>query len=138
MNTHPKHIKKWRIALVFFVAFLAGVTVCADLGILPSSLRAVPYSDKIAHLLLYGTLFFIINKALGDKTMPVTYFQIPVLTIPFIGICFLEEFSQAWFPLRSFTMLDFLSSLSGVAIVIVVINIRYILWKRKTPTIHSV
>ncbi|GAB4462885.1 MAG: hypothetical protein Kow0070_22500 [Anaerolineales bacterium] len=102
---------------VGFAVFVAGVIVLADLGMLGilRFLNRIPCADKAGHFLLYGILTLFIDLALfrarPSLSPDLLAFQSALILILFIG---LEEFSQQYFPSRSFDLLDLLFSYLGV------------------------
>ncbi|GAB4447968.1 MAG: hypothetical protein OHK0041_08050 [Anaerolineales bacterium] len=102
---------------VGFAVFVAGVIVLADLGMLGilKFLNGIPCADKAGHFLLYGILTLFIDLALfrarPSLNPNLVAFQSALILILFIG---LEEFSQQYFPSRSFDLLDLLFSYLGV------------------------
>ena len=109
-------MKRW--AALCGMAIIAMV-VLADTGHLGflGALYEFPYGDKVGHFVLFGLLSGLVNLAVFE-TWPrqdVTRLALEasaILAVP-IG---LEEFSQRWFPLRSFSIADLLASYLGVAV----------------------
>ena len=106
---------KW--SAVLFSLFIITIIVLADtgrLGIL-KIINQIPYGDKAGHFILYGILTLLIDLTLirslpnrGPKLVTV----ICGLTLALlIG---LEEFSQQYFPSRTFDLMDLTASYLGV------------------------
>jgi VanZ family protein len=74
-------------------------------------MHSVPFFDKIGHILLIGTLAFLLNRALAART--VAGVQLGGLLVA--AAMTLEECSQVWFPARSFDYADMAANLAGVA-----------------------
>jgi hypothetical protein len=76
-----------------------------------------PGGDKAGHFLLFGILSFLLNltalRSLRTLTSPRVAVTVSLLLALAIGI---EEWSQRFFPARTFDGLDLLFSLLGVAL----------------------
>jgi VanZ family protein len=113
---HERTVGVKRLA-VCCALFILGVIVLADLGMLGilKFLNGIPYADKAGHFLLYGILALLINLALfrmyPGLSPNLLAFRSALTLILFIG---LEEFSQHYFPNRSFDLLDLTFSYLGV------------------------
>jgi VanZ family protein len=108
---------KW-ILVAFFAAFLLLIVYLANTAALPPVLFFIymfPMGDKIAHMLLMGTMSFLVNYALTGRTTIIA--NRPVLTgsLWVLGIVTLEELTQAFNPNRSFSFGDWLFDLIGIA-----------------------
>jgi polysaccharide biosynthesis protein VpsQ len=105
-----------RLAILFGL-FILGIIVLADLGMLGflGVLNRIPYGDKVGHFLLYGLLTLFINLALfrsrPDLRPGLVAFRVALILALLIG---LEEFSQLYFPNRSFDLVDLAFSYLGV------------------------
>lgn len=105
-----------RLAILFSL-FIIAIIVLADiaqLGIL-GWLNRIPFGDKIGHFTLYGILTLLLDLALF-RSLPhldrrLLSLRIALLLILLIG---LEEFSQQYFPNRSFDLVDLAFSYLGV------------------------
>jgi VanZ family protein len=114
----------------FFLIFIIAVIVLADSGNLPRPIRAIydfPNGDKLGHFILFGLLaFFIIHAFLSSfpsKSRGWTALSISLILALLIG---LEEFSQKFFPTRSFNLFDLLASYAGI----VTFALLAVYWKR--------
>ena len=105
---------KW--LAILFGLFIIGVIVLADFGMLDilGFVNRIPYGDKIGHFILYGILTLLIGFAL-IRSFPshrrLLVFRIAIILALLIG---LEEFSQLYFPNRSFDLVDLAFSYLGV------------------------
>jgi VanZ family protein len=114
----------------FFLIFIIAVIVLADSGNLPRPIRAIydfPNGDKLGHFILFGLLaFFIIHAFLSSfpsKSRGWVALSISLILALLIG---LEEFSQKFFPTRSFNLFDLLASYAGI----VTFALLAVYWKR--------
>jgi len=102
---------------VLFGLFIIGIIVIADLGMLDilGFVNKIPYGDKIGHFVLYGILTLLIDLAL-IRSVPsprrrLLVFRVALILALLIG---LEEFSQQYFPKRTFDLIDLAFSYLGV------------------------
>jgi len=107
---------KW--LAIFFGLFIIGVIIFADLGMLDilGFVNRIPYGDKIGHFGLYGILTLLIDLAFVRSTALRTsrrllVFRVALILAILIG---LEEFSQQYFPNRTFDLVDLAFSYLGV------------------------
>jgi VanZ family protein len=101
------------------IAFLAvvGIIILADRGALPgfiTRLYAFPYGDKVGHFLLMGSVAFFANLALHARRIAVAKYPILLGSLCVAILVTLEEFSQLFFPARTFDLLDLTASLLGI------------------------
>lgn len=99
-----------------FCLFIIGILVLADLGMLDivGFVNRIPFGDKIGHFVLYGILTLLIDLAILRSLHH--YNRLLVLRVALILALFigLEEFSQQYFPNRSFDLVDLTFSYLGV------------------------
>lgn len=100
-----------------FGLFIAGIIVLADLGMLGvlKFVNRIPFGDRIGHFVLYGILTLLIDLALlrppHGLNPNLIVLRVALILALVIG---LEEFSQRFFPNRSFDLLDLAFSYLGV------------------------
>ncbi len=100
-----------------FGLFIAGIIVLADLGMLGvlKFVNRIPFGDRIGHFVLYGILTLLIDLALlrtpHGLNPNLLVLRVALILALVIG---LEEFSQRFFPNRSFDLLDLAFSYLGV------------------------
>jgi VanZ family protein len=105
-----------RLAILFGL-FIIGVIVFADLGMLDiiGFVNRIPYGDKAGHFILYGILTLLIDLALVHSVPApgrrLLVFRVALILAILIG---LEEFSQLYFPNRTFDLVDLTFSYLGV------------------------
>ena len=106
---------KWPAFIFSF--FIIGIIVLADLGMLDivGFVNKIPYGDKAGHFILYGILALLIDLALV-RSVPfprrrLLVFRVALILILIIG---LEEYSQQFFPNRTFDLVDLTFSYLGV------------------------
>ena len=102
---------------ILFALFILLVIVLADmdgLGFL-RFINRIPFGDKIGHFVLYGILTFLVDLALF-RSLPLLNRRLLVLRVALILALLigLEEFSQQYFPNRSFDLVDLAFSYLGV------------------------
>lgn len=107
-------------ALAFgFAAFLIAMVVVADRG--QGSqwwpfVERIPYSDKLGHIALFGTLGFLCNLAFPSRRLGFRPLIFTLTTLILFTIISLEELSQAFVPSRTLDLFDWLADLIGLAI----------------------
>lgn len=106
---------KW--GAVLFALFIIFIIVMADMGGLRflRLINRIPYSDKIGHFVLYGILTLLVDlalfRSLPDLRPSLITLRVALILALLIG---LEEFSQQYFPNRSFDLVDLAFSYLGV------------------------
>jgi VanZ family protein len=98
---------KW--VAILFTLFIVLIIILADagkLGIL-GFLNQIPFGDKAGHFILYGILTLLIDLTLirsrPDLSPNLIVLRCALILALLIG---LEEFSQQYFPNRSFDLVD--------------------------------
>jgi len=102
---------------ILFALFILLVIVLADmdgLGFL-RFINRIPFGDKIGHFVLYGILTLLVDLALF-RSLPHLNRRLLTLRVALILALLigLEEFSQQYFPNRSFDLVDLAFSYLGV------------------------
>ena len=102
---------------LLFALFILLVIVLADmdgLGFL-RFINRIPFGDKIGHFFLYGILTLLVDLALF-RSLPLLNRRLLTLRVALILALLigLEEFSQQYFPNRSFDLVDLAFSYLGV------------------------
>ena len=112
---------KW-LAILFGILGVV-IIVLADAGTLPRYLGPVydfPNGDKVGHFLLYGILVFLIDLTLFQALPPSSSLgtRRKLLAVKcgliLALIITVEEFSQQYFPHRTFDLIDLTFSYLGV------------------------
>jgi VanZ family protein len=103
---------------VLFLVFIIAIIVLVDNGSLPHWIRVIydfPNGDKLGHFILYGLLDFFITRAvfLSFPSKPRGWVTLSIgLTLAvFVD---LEEWSQQFFPTRTFDLVDLMASYLGL------------------------
>jgi polysaccharide biosynthesis protein VpsQ len=105
-----------RLAILFSL-FIVGIILLADFGMLGilGVVNRIPHGDKVGHFLLYGVLTLLVELALirsrPDLRPSLVALRVALILALLIG---LEEFSQLYFPNRSFDLVDLAFSYLGV------------------------
>ena len=103
---------------VLFGFFIVVIIILADMGKLGMMrfVNAIPFGDKAGHFVLYGILTLLIDLAYirsrSDVNPKRLVFRIAFILALLIGI---EEYSQQYFPRRTFDLVDLACSYLGVA-----------------------
>jgi len=77
-------------------------------------LEYIPMGDKLAHVVLIGTLAFLLNLLLGGKTFTVRGVQILLGSCIVFGFITIEEFTQMYIPTRNFDWMDLMANYIGI------------------------
>ncbi|MCB9201859.1 MAG: VanZ family protein [Flavobacteriales bacterium] len=97
--------------LIISIVFLSLVFFVANLELsksIVSLVHMLPFSDKIAHFVLYGTFAYLIFE-IPQKRIKRRYLLIPLLLL---GIA--DETVQSYFPNRTLSVMDYLADVSGI------------------------
>lgn len=106
------------IALVIFIILSA--TFKWSNPIMPY-VNAVKYGDKIAHLVLIGTLAYCINYLMQFKRIKLFNRDILKGSVFIFILITLEEFSQIWISTRTFDLIDLSANYVGILIASLII-----------------
>jgi polysaccharide biosynthesis protein VpsQ len=117
----------WPFSL--FLLFVAGIIIGSDLGRLRSItgwVGSFPFGDKCGHLVLIGTLTFLLNYGLNGRMLKIGRLNLLLgCAIVAVGIT-IEEISQIWIPLRTFDLVDLSANYFGIAL-------AGFVWLRRNP-----
>lgn len=108
---------KPKILALFFFIFIMLVVIGADNGNLASYLRGIydfPGGDKIGHLVLYGTMAFLLARAF-PQPLKLGRFAIPISILVLLIFAAVEEYTQNFFPTRTADWVDLTCSFLGIA-----------------------
>jgi VanZ family protein len=106
---------KW--IAILFALFIVLIIVLANMGMLDflGALNRIPYGDKAGHFVLYGILTLLVDLTLirsrPDLSPNLIVLRSALILALLIG---LEEFSQQYFPSRTFDLVDLTFSYLGV------------------------
>ena len=106
------NIFKITLPLGFFI-FISSIIFIADNASYNFALRwvgAIPYGDKIAHTILYGTMAMFLNYGLSYRK--IKGLQLGAVLV--LTFAILEEFTQIYVPSRTFDLYDILADFAGV------------------------
>ena len=101
-----------------FAVFILLIIVLADLGKLGilRVINQIPYGDKVGHFILYGIMTLLLDltflSSLPNRSPKLVVVSIGLILALLIG---LEEFSQQYFPKRTFDLIDLMFSYLGVS-----------------------
>jgi hypothetical protein len=112
MTGPENNFKRW-LPFAIFLCLCAGIVVSADRGKLDAALgwiHSIPFFDKVGHILLIGILAFLLNYALAGRRLGPLQLGGLIIAV----LMTLEEYSQAWFPVRSCSLADLAANYTGV------------------------
>lgn len=104
------------LGIIFILAF-AYVIYSANRGELPHFIRQLymfKHGDKLGHVLVMGTLSFVVNLFLFPRKIIFLKKSILLGTVIVFCLISLEEFSQIFISNRSFDLMDLCCSYLGV------------------------
>jgi polysaccharide biosynthesis protein VpsQ len=111
-------IKRWLPFLIFFLLII-GIITANDLGRLRTIIgliNSVPFGDKFGHIILIGTLTYLLNYALADRMLKFGNHKILLGCLVIAVIMTIEECSQIWMPTRTFDSIDLSANYLGLSI----------------------
>lgn len=106
-----------RLAFVLFTSGFVSLIVLADrggAGRLWDFVGWIPRGDKLGHLLLVGTLSWLLNLMLEEGRDPARRPRLLPGCAILLVVMTLEEGSQAFIPHRSFDPFDWLANVAGI------------------------
>lgn len=112
MNT-----KKKRPALIFllFSGFVIFLIIMADLNRLPVKLlKMIPRYDLIAHFVIYGLLFRLLDDFIFSRKVDVLGKKLPLAMMIALGLTLAEEVSQLFLVSRTFSLMDLFFGVLGI------------------------
>jgi len=110
-----RYFMKW--LTFFFLLFIVLIIVLADLGQLGilGAINKIPFGDKAGHFILYGILTLLLDltliRSLSNRDAKLIVVCMGLVLILLIG---LEEYSQQFFPKRTYDLVDLTFSYLGV------------------------
>lgn len=108
-------MKKYIWLSVAFGSFLLLIIALANSGFAFLGLvHRIPLGDKIGHFVLFGTLAFLVNKALRCRTVNVLGKDVLIGCFGVLCFVVIEEFSQIYFDARTFDITDLMYDLVGI------------------------
>jgi VanZ family protein len=78
--------------------------------------RQVPYSDKVAHFVLLGTMSLLLNLMLNVARVQLGSFALLKGSAILLVLVTIEEFSQIWISTRTFSWLDLVCNYLGIVV----------------------
>jgi polysaccharide biosynthesis protein VpsQ len=110
--------KRWLTFLLFFLLII-GIITANDLGRLRSIIslvNSVPFGDKFGHIVLIGTLTYLLNYALADRLLKTGNYKMLLGCLIIAVAMTIEECSQIWIPNRTFDLGDLAANYLGISI----------------------
>lgn len=114
----PKFTAVFVVAAIAFAAFLGWIIYLANSGqnsLFFQWIAAIPYGDKLGHLVLFATFTLLATLALGARVVPL-YGKVKVYWGALLVCAFalIEEISQAFIATRTFDLVDLGADLLGI------------------------
>lgn len=111
-----KNIHIYLVSTLFFF-FIGYISYAASTGralLFFELLERIPMGDKLVHVVLMGTLAFLLNLMLGGRTFSINGVPILLGSCIAVGFVTIEEFSQIYIPLRNFDWIDLIANYTGI------------------------
>ena len=102
-----------------FAASIAYILYAANTGkelLFFELVDKIPMGDKLAHIVLIGTLAFLSDVLLGAKVFRVKGIQMLVGSFAVFMFITIEEFTQLYIPTRNFDWGDLIANYIGIGI----------------------
>jgi hypothetical protein len=96
------------------IGFVLVMTQMAYLDILPNSLLAWPYADKVIHALFFGAVVFWLTMWWPERQVQIGRWALPLAIVLPISLALLEEIIQVYSPLRTGSLMDLSADLVGM------------------------
>jgi len=113
------------IFTISFFVFILWVIYLANTGsesIFFDLVQAIPYGDKIGHIVLYGILSFALSLVLNFRSVFIVNIKIYYGVIIVALFAFIEEITQAFYPNRTLDLLDIFADIIGFVLATFVLN----------------
>ena len=107
-----RSLYRWGFALQLTFVVLASIG--AYTGVLPTSLTAVPGSDKVGHFFMIGALSFFLDGAIDRRELRVLGARVPLAAAGVLFVAGVEEYLQRLSPVRDSSIYDYLADVCGV------------------------
>ena len=104
---------------VAFVSFLGWIIFLADTArpsVFFEVVGRIPYGDKLGHLVLFGTLAWLLNRSLRYRTLSGRPLPLPLGTVLAFLFAAVEELTQLAFRSRNFDLTDLAADLAGITL----------------------
>ena len=116
----------WLCGLYFLL--LLSIVVIADLGLIPYDLfQEMQNYDIYGHFILYGIASVLVHQAFRRQRIHLFNLSLPLGPFLFGLITFVEEYSQQFFPMRTYSVVDLAASLIGILLFYEITEIYYYL-----------
>ena len=106
--------KKWITLAALCSVLITVILFAAYFGKIPNFIGAIPYYDKIGHIVLYGIWSYIFWRVSNRKIL----FNIPLAPAAITVFTVVEEYLQILSPNRTASISDLIFSLAGIWLVI--------------------
>jgi VanZ family protein len=106
--------RRWIGVFAGYLAVIAAIDLSAYLGIIPTSLRAIPYYDTFGHLFLIGLAGFLTHRAMARRTLRVAGLALPLGILIVAVLAGGEELLQLLSSRREASVWDYAADLVGL------------------------
>jgi hypothetical protein len=106
----------WWYVFGAYTTFIALVLIGAYIDVIPTEIGLIPMYDSIGHFVLYGIWFYLLHKALREKSVTILRLDVPIAFLILFPIVAIEEFAQALASTRTFSLIDLLWGFIGMCV----------------------
>ncbi len=106
----------WIIAFALMLLFIVAVTIGADMRIIPTRVRGIPFFDKLGHFFLYGILAFLLHLALQPHAWRIARIAVPLAVFIVGFLCIVDETQQFFVGTRAADLSDFAADMAGIIV----------------------
>lgn len=112
-RTSSRQLPVGMVAFIYLATFLT-IMLLAYTGNLPGWLGAIPYYDKIGHVVLYAIATYLGHRVCRYRSFIVGHGRWPLFPILFLAFTLTEEIIQHLSPHRTLDAIDLVASLAGI------------------------
>lgn|SRR5574343_1407732 len=98
--------------LAIYTTLILTIFALAYLGLIPAEIKYFPYYDSIGHFVLYGMWGYLAGRAFSKNISADIGIPTGLVVISIIAI--LEEFTQSFSAIRTFSFLDLTWGFLGI------------------------
>ncbi len=117
----------WIFLFALMLLSIFGISLGADLQLLPLSRIRIPSYDKFGHFFLYGILAFLLHLALQIRAWNIARVRVPIAFFIVTALCVLDEVQQMFVSSRAADVSDFVADVLGILAFLALAN----LWGHK-------
>ena len=110
------------ITMALFMAWVITQANSGKASIWFDLVRIIPFGDKIGHAVLFGVLSLLTTIAGKYKAVVIVGKELPIGALLVFALATLEELSQLYFANRNLDIFDWLASVVGIYLSVVLMH----------------